>query len=57
MDPLPHVILGTAPVEGRIGVPNACCSIFLPTEIFDVDIRPDGVGPRKVDRGQVCVTA
>lgn len=56
-----YLILGTAPVEGRIGgvvdIPNACCSLFLPTEIFDADIRPNADGPRRVDRGQVCVTS
>jgi formamidase len=56
-----YLILGTAPVEGRIGgvvdIPNACCSVFLPTEIFDTDIRPNAEGPRHTDRGQVCVTS
>lgn len=56
-----YLILGTSPIEGRIGgvvdIPNACCSVFLPTEIFDFDIRPGGKGPQKVDRGQVAVTS
>ena len=56
-----HLILGTSPIEGRIGgvvdIPNACCSVFLPTEIFDEDIRPGGQGPQRRDRGQVCVTS
>jgi formamidase len=56
-----YLILGTAPVEGRIGgvvdIPNACCSVFLPTAIFDTDIRPNAEGPRRTDRGQVCVTS
>lgn len=56
-----YLILGTAPVEGRIGgvvdLPNACCSLFLPTEIFDTDIRPGGSGPVWQDRGQVAVTS
>jgi formamidase len=56
-----YLILGTAPIEGRIGgvvdIPNACCAVFLPTVIFDVDIRPNADGPRKVDRGQVAVTS
>ena len=51
----------TAPIEGRIGgvvdIPNACCSVFLPTAIFDMDIRPNAQGPRKVDRGQVAMTS
>lgn len=55
-----YLILGTAPVEGRIGgvvdIPNACCALYLPTEIFDVDLRPPNT-PQKVDRGQVAVTS
>lgn len=39
-----YLILGAAPVEGRIGgivdIPNACVSIGIPTEIFDRDIMP-----------------
>lgn len=56
-----YLILGTSPIEGRIGgvvdIPNACCSVFLPTEIFDFNIKPGGDGPVKVDRGQVAVTS
>jgi formamidase len=39
-----YVILGAAPVEGRVSgivdIPNACCTIYLPTEIFQRDITP-----------------
>ncbi len=39
-----YIILGTAPVEGRISgivdYPNACCSIYLPTEIFERNVMP-----------------
>lgn len=39
-----YMILGTAPVEGRINgivdVPNACCTVAIPTTIFDKDILP-----------------
>ncbi|MDA8371594.1 MAG: acetamidase/formamidase family protein [Nocardiopsaceae bacterium] len=56
-----YLILGTAPIEGRISgvvdLPNACCSVYLPTEIFDFDIRPGNGGPVKTDRGQVCVAS
>jgi formamidase len=42
-------ILGTAPVEGHISgivdVPNACATLWLPTEIFDFDIMPNPDGP------------
>lgn len=44
-----YAILGTAPVEGKISgvvdVPNACATLFLPTEIFDFDIKPNANGP------------
>jgi formamidase len=49
------VILGTAPVEGRISgivdFPNACCTVFIPTEMFEFDIRPTAAGPTPVIRG------
>ena len=39
-----YLLLGSAPIEGRISgivdIPNACCSLYLPTAIFDFDIRP-----------------
>ncbi|MGC8227996.1 formamidase [Pseudobacillus badius] len=39
-----YMILGTAPVEGRISgivdIPNACCTVAIPTKIFDKDIDP-----------------
>lgn len=39
-----YMILGTAPVEGRISgivdVPNACCTLAIPTSIFEQDIVP-----------------
>jgi len=47
-----YMILGTAPVEGRISgivdIPNACCTLAIPTEIFDFDIRPSASGPTRV---------
>jgi formamidase len=39
-----YLLLGAAPIEGRVSgvvdIPNACCSLYLPTAIFDFDIRP-----------------
>lgn len=39
-----YIIIGTAPIEGRISgivdIPNACCSLYLPTEIFQRDVEP-----------------
>jgi len=44
-----YMILGTAPVEGRISgivdIPNACCTLAIPTEIFNFDIRSTASGP------------
>ena len=43
-------ILGTAPVEGHISgvvdIPNACATLWLPSEIFDFDIKPNADGPQ-----------
>ncbi|TCJ01443.1 formamidase [Cytobacillus praedii] len=39
-----YMLLSTAPVEGRINgivdIPNACCTVAIPTQIFDKDIMP-----------------
>ncbi len=52
-----YAILGTAPVEGHISgivdIPNACATLWLPTEIFDFDIRPNATGPVKMLKGDV----
>jgi formamidase len=52
-----YAILGTAPVEGHISgivdIPNACATLWLPTEIFEFDIRPNGAGPVKMLKGDV----
>lgn len=43
-------ILGTAPVEGHISgvvdIPNACATLWLPSEIFSFDINPNAQGPK-----------
>jgi len=55
-----YIMLGTAPVEGRISgivdIPNACCTLYVPTEIFDFDVRPVLEGPRLERRGEVATT-
>ncbi|KGM39747.1 formamidase [Aquabacterium sp. NJ1] len=52
-----YSILGTAPVQGHISgvvdVPNACATLWLPTEIFDFDINPTAVGPTKFLDGSI----
>ena len=39
-----YMLLSSAPVEGRIAgivdIPNACCTVAIPTQIFDKDILP-----------------
>ena len=56
-----YLLLGSAPIEGRISgvvdIPNACCSLYLPTAIFDFDIRPHGDGPATADRGGAARTS
>ena len=46
-----YTILSTAPVEGRVSgvvdIPNACVSLYIPTAIFDFDIRPNAKGPKQ----------
>jgi formamidase len=45
-----YAILGTAPVQGHISgvvdIPNACATLWLPTEVFEFDIRPGADGPK-----------
>jgi formamidase len=55
-----YLLLGSAPIEGRISgvvdIPNACCSLYLPTQIFDFDITPSATGPVRADRGTCALT-
>jgi formamidase len=48
-----YIIIGTAPIEGRVSgivdIPNACVSIYIPTEIFKRPIVPQDV-PTRVAR-------
>ncbi|MBX2806990.1 MAG: acetamidase/formamidase family protein [Hyphomicrobiales bacterium] len=48
-----YSILGTAPVQGHISgvvdIPNACATLWLPTEIFEFDVMPSAAGPVKFD--------
>ena len=56
-----YLLLGSAPIEGRISgvvdIPNACCSLYLPTGIFDFDMRPTKEGPESVARGSAAKTS
>lgn len=44
-----YAILGTAPVQGHISgvvdIPNACATLWLPTDIFENDMMPNTDGP------------
>ncbi|MEN3977087.1 formamidase [Emcibacter sp. SYSU 3D8] len=48
-----YAILGTAPVQGHISgvvdIPNACATLWLPTEIFEFSIQPGADGPTIFD--------
>ena len=54
-----YAILGTAPVQGHISgvvdIPNACATLWLPTEIFDFDIGPTAAGPTRYLDGKIDV--
>jgi formamidase len=56
-----YLLLGSAPIEGRVSgivdIPNSCCSLYLPTQIFDFDIRPNGDGPMSQARGSAAKTS
>lgn len=47
-----YLLLGAAPIEAHLSsvvdIPNACATLYLPTEIFDFDIRPSRNGPHQV---------
>lgn len=50
-----YLLLGAAPIEGRfsgvVDIPNSCATVYIPTEIFDFDVRPGKDGPIKIDPG------
>ncbi|UBU15931.1 formamidase [Nonomuraea gerenzanensis] len=56
-----YLLISAAPVEGRVSgvvdIPNACCTLYLPTAVFDFDIRPTAEGPRHADRGACAVSS
>lgn len=56
-----YLLLGTVPCEGRISgivdIPNACCTLAIPTEVFDFDIKPSASGPISKSRGKEAVTS
>ncbi|WP_186106592.1 formamidase [Burkholderia gladioli] len=52
-----YSLLGCAPVQGHISgvvdIPNACATLWLPTQIFEFDIRPNAEGPIRHVKGEV----
>ena len=50
-----YLLLGAAPIEGRLSgvvdIPNSCSTVYIPTSIFDFDIRPSASGPHRIDPG------
>lgn len=56
-----YILLGTIPCEGRISgivdIPNACCTLAIPTEVFDFNIKPSASGPTSMPRGKEAVTS
>ena len=50
-----YMILGAAPIEGRLSgvvdIPNSCSTVYIPTAIFDFDVRPSSKGPQQIDPG------
>ena len=50
-----YLLLGAAPIEGRLSgvvdIPNSCSTVYIPTAIFDFDVRPSAAGPFQVDPG------
>ncbi len=50
-----YLLLGSAPIEGRLSgvvdIPNSCSTVYIPTAIFDFDVRPSAAGPYRVNPG------
>lgn len=50
-----YLLLGAAPIEGRLSgvvdIPNSCSTVYIPTAIFDFDVRPAASGPHQIDPG------
>ncbi|WP_055089405.1 formamidase [Dermabacter sp. Marseille-Q3180] len=49
------LMLGAAPIEGRfsgvVDIPNSCATVYIPTAIFDIDVRPGAGDVPKIDPG------
>lgn len=53
-----YTLLGAAPIQGRISCmlehPNVCCTVALPKEIFEFEIRPGAGEPATMPRGELA---
>lgn len=47
-----YLLLGAAPIEAHLSsvvdIPNACATLYVPTDIFNFDVRPSTSGPHQV---------
>jgi formamidase len=34
-------------ISGVVDIPNACATLWLPTDIFEFDVKPNASGPVK----------
>lgn len=54
-----YALLGCAPVQahisGVVDIPNACATLWLPTDIFDFDIKINPDGPTKYLDGSIDI--
>ena len=50
-----YLLLGSAPIEGRLSgvvdIPNSCSTVYLPTAMFEFDIRPSAKELHKINPG------
>lgn len=48
-----YLLLGAPPIEGRLSgvvdIPNSCSTVYIPTSIFDFDVRPSAAGPFQIE--------
>ena len=44
-------------LSGVVDIPNSCSTVYIPTEIFDIDIRPSAKGPAQIEPGMDVLMA
>ena len=42
-------------ISGVVDIPNACATLWLPTDIFEFDVMPNASGPIKHIKGGVDI--